>query len=1413
MIFFPLYNPPKNKYGQHRQKQIYLTYILRILFASIFISFLPAAHAQDYTVHVQQFGVEEGLLHRDIMSVFEDRVGFIWIGSSKGLQRYDGHEFKSWTKSDRTGLIYYISNIQQDDEGWLWLWNNDLLRLVFFHPETEEILTYEERFGGKEEVMEKSIPRGPISPRLGMLTDQMGRIVFEHTDNSRILAFSSTKGFEYLEPKILSSLKIHLIDNQNHIWGSTPEGHIFKFDFSGNVLEDHQLEHGSTIFQIAESEGNFFITSGSNKDFPQKLLRWRTKDEPHELKEISSPLSEIVGNTFWVSNEEGWKIYSLENMALNHVLGKKEYDKKLFELTTNPYIDSKDRVWIYGELGLNKIVIRPSRFRNYLSFKENETKSFNNSARGILVEKDTLYVNCEFTGTFKLNNNTPDEWTIIQKKEGNPRPILLINDQELLIGSSKTLRHIKTDGTIIQNYYPVNSISGLWSFYQNQEGKLWIGEGSQLVYKNKGEGTLKIYQPPEDPFGFTKRRGAIQNMIPSKNGLVWFCSWTGLYLFDPINEKILARYASDETDEHFLPAKIFYYLYEDQEGVRWLGTSEGLIRWAPDKNGQPTHQLFTRKEGLSNDVIYAIFEDNHNRLWMSSDYGIMSFDKSTFDIHTYLKKDGISHEEFNRTSQFKASDGTIYFGGLNGITSFHPDDFVQPKKEYARMLISDFEIFDGQQGQLVNKTGNLRQTSTIVFHPKDRYFKLKFTLPTFDEASKNLYAWKIDGVYDEWNYQKENALQLASLPYGDYVLTIKGQGEKGGWSPHELKINLKVPRPFYLQYWFIALANVVLLGGIYLFYKRRTQNYKRTQRLLQSEITKATSQIQTDKSIIEKQAEELRQLDKVKSRFFANVSHELRTPLTLILGPIGSVLKSNELSNRNFTHLKKAQQNGKELLKLVASILDLSKMESGKLEVHNKPELLFQLTRRIAAAFESHAQRSGIEFIFDYLAEKGLQLKLDKEKVETILNNLLSNAIKFTPSGGKVVVTTEDLAHSIRLSVADTGRGIHPNDLPNVFNRFYQAPPRPSPKGREEGPSPPGGGWVGAGGTGIGLALCQELVKVMDGKIWVESELGKGSTFFVELPRKEVMGSSPTASPSPALPKGEGERSSLKTEETGDRFSFPTSSGKGLTPPPLEGAGGRLLIVEDNHSLRDYIESILSPYYHVITAENGQAALELLGSSPFGGGREGADLILSDIMMPVMDGFQLLEKLKSDDRYRHLPVIMLTARADMQDKLKALRIGVDDYLLKPFDEEELLVRIENLLQNAEERKVAIELVGDSKRKTQNAKLISQADQEWLISFEEDLKKQLANPNYSIAQMADDFAMSQSTLSRQLKRLTGLTPARYFQELRLNEARQLLENRAFKTISEVAYGVGFSDAPAFNRAFKKRFGKAPTEIIS
>lgn len=605
----------------------------------------------------------------------------------------------------------------------------------------------------------------------------------------------------------------------------------------------------------------------------------------------------------------------------------------------------------------------------------------------------------------------------------------------------------------------------------------------------------------------------------------------------------------------------------------------------------------------------------------------------------------------------------------------------------------------------------------------------------------------------------------------------------------ELELSLRTTQ---LQYSIIIAVLAFLLAIGFVFGWRKQQIDKR----------KLTAQ----NNLIREQAEQLQSLDAAKSRFFANVSHELRTPLTLLLGPIQTLLKDGKLTGKQTRLLQMARQSGKQLEQLVNDILDLRKLERGLLELHVQATNLPTFVSTYAAQFESLAERKKIEFSVELPPEGTPAILLDREKFRQILFNLLANAFKFTPHDGRIGLTVSVEAGTLHLHVTDSGPGIHPDDLPHLFDRYFQT-------SRPDKPA--------EGGTGIGLALCREYALLFGGTIQVDSTLGTGSTFRVAFPVALAdIGAA-------VMPDRAEDR---EAPLIGSAHQTPAASEIPDIAKPI------VLVVEDNPDLQDYIRSILQEKYQVVTAGHGVEALEVLekyrdqarvgttsGPSPKGdvevgavfaasplpsGEGPGVGLILSDLMMPVMDGYQLLEKLKSDDATRHIPVVMLTARAEVQDKLKALRIGVDDYLTKPFDEEELLARIENLLTNSAARRAA---AAEESEQSISAPLLSQSDREWLEDFEAYVRGNLSSDLLSVAELTREFAMSESTLLRQLKRMTGLTPVQYLLEVRLAEARHLLETRGCDTVADVADRVGYSDARSFSRAFRARFGKLPSEV--
>jgi signal transduction histidine kinase/DNA-binding response OmpR family regulator len=526
-------------------------------------------------------------------------------------------------------------------------------------------------------------------------------------------------------------------------------------------------------------------------------------------------------------------------------------------------------------------------------------------------------------------------------------------------------------------------------------------------------------------------------------------------------------------------------------------------------------------------------------------------------------------------------------------------------------------------------------------------------------------------------------------------------------------------------------------------------------------------QLEKQNLLISQQAKRLENLDATKSHFFANVSHELRTPITLLLGPIGSLLKEEHLTKKQDQLLQIAQQSGKQLEQLVTEILDLSKLEMGKMELDQKPTALALFFRRHLVQFESLATRKEIDFSFDIHFENDVYVAVDQNKIRQILNNLLSNAFKFTPPHGQIKTLVSFKDDALSLIVTDSGQGIHPDDLPHLFDRYFQT-------NRPDQPA--------EGGTGIGLALCHEYVQLMGGRIEAESQLGEGTTFRLVLPMQKSE-AVPLTSAAPVLSP---HKANVETT--------PASSGHAST--------SHLLIVEDNPELQDYLYLILSDKYFIHTAENGRLALEVLSSVD-----QPIDLIISDLMMPVMDGFQLLRELKSNAATAVIPVIMLTARADVNDRLEALRIGVDDYLLKPFQEEELESRIANLLSNVQARQEFLQVEPEEDPDP------TDLDQEWLESLEQYVRTHLSNEMLSVPFLAEAFAMSESTLRRQIKRLTGLSPLKYLQEIRLHEARSFLEMGAYPSIAQIGAQVGYKDARSFSRLFKKRFGKLPSDYFT
>ena len=1345
------------------QKSI-VNLIVIFIFSSWNISYISA---QSYTASMKFWSIEDGLSDRNVHTIFKDKNGLMWLGTRNGLNSFDGYEFKHWLGKNEHVDLRNITRIGQDDEGWLWLQRQD--NLIFFHPETEKFKTITERFG--EDCILNQFSSSHYAE--GFQNDDDGRIYFDKYGSNDIYTYHSKEGFlKYSMPStIRHSNELIVIDPLNiYIQGQIQENFkgFFKLKRQANIqhfdVQDYYISDKNGLLKKSTSTND---QTGDHLINPSSIFNVLK----HDFR-TGYQWNITFDNHLEVYNKNGNLLVSI--FLKNGVEGKKIHFNKII-------LDGKNRAWICHQFGLYLVDIQPQLFKFTASPKL--AKYGQSALRRMAFHDDKLLALLEPANIATLNQHTQN-WNLNYIKGAN-KDIYFKNQNDYWVGGSFYLTHLENGKVTSSSRIPTHG--DIWSIEPSNHypNRLWIGSNKGFYYFDIQ--TLQFHnytivnQLAKDSFLL------ILDIIPDKTlpNQYWLCTDKGLFLFDEKNENVVV-YSDELQGTSYLPASNFQHIYQDKEGIYWLATAgNGLIRWDKEKGN---YQQFTMKNGLANDVIYCVYEDDFQNLWMSSDYGIISLHKQTYNVQNYLPSSGIGQREFNRISHLKTENGQIYFGGLNGITTFHPKDFQQLTNKFLPSLVlSNYQIYNGSQRMMENKTIITKQSKKIVLRPSDYIFDLKFSILSYINPENNLYSYQLiknGQPYTDWQSQKKQSIQLGQLPYGKYQLNIKGTDAFNTTSSNEITLDIIVLRPYYLQWWFIFLIASIILGLTYAYTTWRTKSLEHQRKKLKTEIQKATYQIRQDKQTIEAQAEDLRKLDVLKTRFFANVSHELRTPITLILGPIKSVLKRKNIDNQTHTFLSTAEQNSRKLLKIVNEILDLNKLEAGKLIVREETIAFYPFIKRLASSFTSYAENLKIQFHFDYQIERDIHILLDIKKFETIINNLLSNAFKFTPKGGTISISITELPNKIQVQVKDNGRGIHPEDLPNIFNRFYQS------KQNNEA----------EGGTGIGLALCKELAHLLEGDIHVESKISEGSAFIVEIPKKEVfqtlsdedMDASQTVFETPTI-----------TNNLANKVQSINATNKPT-----------ILVVEDNSSLQNYLKLILQDQYQVIIANNGQEALELL-TSDFSIDKPSIQLIISDIMMPIMNGYELLKQLKSNDLWRLIPVVMLTARADKSDKLEALRIGVDDYLLKPFDEDELLVRIENLLNNSRERQNEWQsnpLPLLENNASQPVTPFSKEDNEWLKTLEQTVLEQLNTPNFTTETLAQELAISRRQLNRKVKQYTGLTPNKYIIEAKLQKARELLEQFPDLSVKEVSYRVGFLKTTYFSKLFVERFGRKPSEVL-
>ncbi|GAB3510325.1 hybrid sensor histidine kinase/response regulator transcription factor [Spirosoma knui] len=1349
------------------------------LVLTILFGFCSLASGQHFGASVQRYGPETGLAHREVNAIFQDRRDFMWFGTKFGLNRFDGATFTTYTR-EKNGLDFDdIQSIAQDADGLLWLMGPEgKSSITLFNPLTGVATSFEKRFNQPR----RNHP--PVLPQMLLLNGSDGTIFFVDQQPVKLNMYHPRSGLKTVPLPQYTTLMLAAVTPRNTLWAIANQKQVVELAPDGRVLRtyDHPGPIRTCLGQ-RHAGTEFFYWVELDKLNAGQLYRI---DELGHHQEQSPDLikpDKLQRRVAYFFDRSGlvWNGYQLRDPAgrvvldISGQLASGQIDNRSF------FRDKNGSFWLGTSFGLYQVRISENYFQR-LFYQAGTGKQ--PAVRGITAVGDTLYTNLENGIGF------------VASRRSGASPRLLLDRQRSLISLSGNLDgklYLCEENTLIAYDYrttkrtvmPIPGPGAIWTihpFSANPRRLLAGGEpGLWLVdpITNHVTSFRSYNQFPE------LAQAHVLYIGTDRQGTIWLCATTGFYTIDP-QKGVTARYWRGGKGAFRLPADSYQHFYQDSHGVFWLATANaGLVRW--DRKQGHYHQ-FRRADGLNNDNIYAVYADWRGHLWLSSDNGIMQFDPIRLTTRTYTVQDGITHNEFNRIAHYQDAQGRLYFGGLNGITAFDPHDFeAEPPLPSLPLRVVSFRQYDADHDTLVDKTEELIKTNQITLQPNDRSSTLDFALLNYTDAQKNKYAYQFKGLDDIWHDQAEPYLRLGNLPYGDYQLLIRGQAADGRMSSTTLSIGVHVLRPFYLRGWFLFSLAFLVLGAVWGWGRWRTWQHQKAQVRLQTQINEATR-------TIARQAQDLRQLDETKSRFFANISHEFRTPLTVILGMADNLRQRADPQLRQSANL--IERNGRNLLRLVNQILDLSKLEAGAMYLRPVRADLVSFTRYVAESFHTMATVKGIHLHFQTDQER-IDTDFDKDKLGDILTNLLSNALKFTPAGGHISfqLTTQEkwqplvngyyeavspMLHRddpwFSIRVSNTGPGIATHDLSHIFDRFYQR----SPSAEPTQPVPE------TGGTGIGLSLVRELVVLMNGGLAVRSQPGEGAEFVVRLRQTQQ-------APVPTTPVSEPVTPYSETLEE-------------VEPKPDAGEDKPvLLLVEDNDDVAHYIVSCLQTDYHILRAENGQVGIDLAFEKI-------PDLIVSDVMMPIKDGLELCDTLKSDERTSHIPIVLLTARAAADDRITGLRRGGDAYLVKPFQQDELLIVLRNLLQTRRllQHYYSQRALGNGLPTVAPADRADAREDQFVAKLRSTLELHLDNVALDNDMICQLMGMSRNSLYRKTMALTGMSVIPYLRALRLQKAEELLKHSAL-SIAEVAYAVGFDNPRYFSRVFSEEKGVSPSSF--
>lgn len=1354
-------------------KMLRLKNILLIVFFLVFRNAL----SQEIELNFMNLGSREGLSSNIVSAILKDKYGYMWFGTDDGLNKFDGKQFTVYrhTESDSSSLISNeILNLFEDEKGNLWIGTGS--GIVLYNRKMDSFINFNKVV---------SLPIISISGGTNgnLWLGTYNGLVILNPAASKTVPFNPAND---RDRELVSGPVQHIMKDRNkRIWLGTGKGlflylereHTFKH--YANKDEQNSAAQNAVRTFTQDEKGNLWVgtdnglsvlSRGSNS-----FVNYRHRSG--DARSLSSNLVYAVaaepGGKIWVGTEEGLNILDPSNGQVHRVSRNPRNRYSLIGKAVKSILIDREGIFWVGTFrgGINK-------YDKNLAFfnlrQSNPFDPFGLSGAVVTsfarVDDAGIYVGTDGGGLNYFNPVSGFFKHLELSASGKGKSILTMESvgAEIWIGTflDGLFIYNTKDGTsrqVTAGSGPGN-ISGpdVFCIKRDSKGNVWVGTNGQGVNMyNPSTKTFNRFSKYEKGANFIQLNGYIRSIEEDRNGNILIgTNGAGIAVYSPSTGRSYILNSQNSK----LPKNNVNSILVSSDGTTWVGMSEGGLARYDEKKQQ--FVAYSETQGLANEVVYKILEDNSGQIWVSTNKGLSCFDPKREKFRNYSYYNGLQRSPFVIGAGLKLADGTLFFGGVDGFNYVNPgrlrSNMNIPRVVFTDLKISNRSVVPSEDAEITEHISVAREVSLDY----KQNFSLSFVALNYTSPQENRYMYKLANFDKDWNnVGSVNTAVYTNLDPGQYTFYVKAVSEAGGWeSPvTSIIVNVRPPlwRTVYAYVFYLLVA-----GGTLWFFRYRGIKKLEAKFAMEQERRKVQQMIEQER----RDAEHLHEFDQMKIKFLTNLSHEFRTPISLIMGPVEQLLQV-ETSSEKSGKLSMVRRNARRLLNLVNQLLDLRNMEENELRLNASEEDFIAFCRDVAESFRDLSSRKGINFEFRS-SLKYYFTSFDKEKVERVLFNLLSNAFKFTHQGGEVVLKIDkaenDAALCLRLS--DTGIGIEDNARDKIFERFFQSETRASILNQ---------------GSGIGLSITREFVKLHGGTIEVESIAGKGSTFTIYFPFKSIE----------------------EEDQLTDENVLVNPAGEGLPEhnEELQQSYSQLpvvLLVEDNDDFRFYLKDNLKTFYRIVEASNGKEGWQkVLSSHP--------QLVVSDISMPYASGIDLCRKIKGDKRTSHIPVLLLTALTGEENQLLGLETGANDYMTKPFNFEILNVKIRNLLtlnerlKNTYTKQIKV-LAPEVKVEKDNEKLLSK-----VIQY---IESNLTNPQLSVEDLSRKIGMSRGSLYSKILESTGQTPVEFIRSVKLDKAAVLLEKSDIN-IAQISYSVGFSTPNYFTRAFKARFNMLPSEYIN